>query len=273
MAPQDPIQDPLPDQIQGADGPDFVAALARGLDVLQVCADQPDGVTLAEAARRTGHTRASVRRSLLTLASRGYLILDGRDFVATPKILSLGVGLSRMPLSRLAQPLLDRLSRAHGESFSMAMLDGRDIVYVARSEARRILAVDLSVGSRLPAYCTSMGRVLLAGLPEADRAARLPASPEARTDRTITDASRLLDLLRQVDRDGYCILDQELEVGLRSLAVPVRRADGRVAIALNVSTQAGRVDLAALRRLLPALQAAAGDFGPLPAVAAIEAAP
>lgn len=220
---------------QDEDNKDFVAALGRGLDVLQVFADQPDGITLAEVARRTGHSRASARRSLLTLAAKGYLLLEQRDFVATPKVLSLGVGLSRMPLSRQAQPLLDRLSREHGESFSMAMLDGRDIVYVARSKARRILAVDLSVGSRLPAYCTSMGRVLLAGLPDAERAARLPAALEARISRTVTAAPALLKLLRQVGKDGYCLLDQELELRLRSLAVPIRRSDSRVAATTAIS--------------------------------------
>ncbi len=242
---------------------EFVTALARGLDVLQACAASPKGVTLADAARQTGLARASVRRSLLTLCATGYVIVDGRMFLLTPKVLTLGAGLAIDSLPRLAQPLLDRLSRDFDESFSIATLDGPDILYVARSEARRIVALTLAVGSRLPAYCTSMGRVLLASLPPAEMERRLPESLLARTPRTVTDRTILVRLIAQVHHEGYCILDQELELGLRSLAVPVLNAAGDVVAALNVGTQAARTPLRDLRRvLLPALQEAALSLRP-----------
>lgn len=249
---------------------DFVDALARGLDVLLACAESPNGITLAEAARRTGTTRASARRSLLTLAAKGFLIEDERSFRLTPKVLTLAAPLASTPLPRLAQPILDRLSKTFGESFSLAALVERDIVYLARSEARRIVALDLTVGSRLPAWCTSMGRVLLAGLPERERHAHLPEALVARTPKTIIDRTALLDLLHCIERDGYCLLDEELEQGLRSLAVPVRRPDGSVAASLNVSTQTIRTSQDTLiEKLLPALHAAADLISPATAREAI----
>lgn len=249
---------------------DFVDALARGLDVLLACAESPNGITLAEAARRTGTTRASARRSLLTLAAKGFLIEDERSFRLTPKVLTLAAPLASRPLPRLAQPILDRLSKTFGESFSLAALVEQDIVYLARSEARRIVALDLTVGSRLPAWCTSMGRVLLAGLPQRERQAHLPDAFVARTPKTIVDRTALLDLLHCIEREGYCLLDEELEQGLRSLAVPVRRPDGSVAASLNVSTQTIRTSRDTLiEKLLPALHAAADLISPATARGAV----
>jgi IclR family pca regulon transcriptional regulator len=165
--------------------------------------------------------------------------------------------------SATAQPVLDDLSRTFGESFSVAILDASDILYVARSEARRILALDLAVGSRLPAYCTSMGRVLLAALDPTEAARRLPGALSPRTPRTITDPAALAAILAQVRDEGYCIVDQELELGLRSLAVPIIGPDGQIAAALNVSTQAARTTIRDLRRvLLPALEEAAMRLAP-----------
>lgn len=242
---------------------DFVEALARGLDVLMACAESPNGISLAEAARQTGSTRASARRSLLTLAAKGFLIEDERSFRLTPKVLTLAAPLASTPLPRLAQPILDRLSQTFGESFSLAALVERDIVYLARSEARRIVVLDLTVGSRLPAWCTSMGRVLLAGLSWQERQARVPEALVARTPKTIIDRTALLDVLHRIERDGYCFLDEELEQGLQSLAVPVRRPDGSVAAALNVSTQTIRTSQNILmEQVLPALHAAADLISP-----------
>ena len=243
-------------------GRDFVTALARGLEVLQACAASPEGITMAEAARRTGLARASVRRSLLTLVDVGYVVANGRDFMLTPKVLSLGSGLSSLSLPRVAQPLLDRLAEELGESVSLATLDGPEILYVARSEVRRIVGLTLQAGSRLPAYCTSMGRVLLAALPAEDVPRHLPSVLPARTPHTITKPEALRAVLGSVRDDGFCILDQELELGLRSLSVPVTDAGNRVMAALNVSTQAARTGLRDLHRFLPALQAVAKALRP-----------
>ncbi|MGI4803114.1 MAG: IclR family transcriptional regulator domain-containing protein [Janthinobacterium lividum] len=246
------------------DSGSFVIALARGLEVLQACAASPAGITLSDVARRTGHARASVRRSLLTLAATGYVLQDGRRFMLTPKVLSLGASLGPDSLPRLVQPVLDRLGAVLGESVSVATLDGPDILYIARAEARRIMGLNLTVGSRLPAIFTSMGRVLLAALPPEETASRLPMVLVARTPRTMTDRDALLSLLAEVRDDGYCIVDQELELGLRSLAVPIKDPTGQVCAALNVSTQAGRTTMRDLRRvMLPVLEAGAASLAPL----------
>jgi len=244
---------------------DFVTALARGIEVLGVCGRSGGGVTLAEAARLTGLSRATVRRSLLTLAAMGYVAAEGRVFSLTPKVLTLAGGYLRsMPLARLAQPVLDRISRQLGESCSLATLDGGQIIYVARAEARRIISVDLAVGSSLPAFCTSMGRVLLAGLPSDEISQRLSRMKlEPLTERTVTDPATLLALLEGVRTAGFCLVDQELETGLRSLAVPIRSLRGSVIAAINVSTQVSRVSMHDLHvTILPVLQAAAYDLRP-----------
>jgi IclR family transcriptional regulator, pca regulon regulatory protein len=243
-----------------SDSRDFVTALARGIEVLGACGRRDGGVTLAEAARLTGLSRATVRRSLLTLSAMGYVAADERRFSLTPKVLGLAGGYLRtMPLARRAQPVLDRVSHHLGESCSLATLDGGEIVYVARAETRRILSVDLAVGSRLPAFCTSMGRVLLAGLPEDELLRRLPMlRPEKLTERTVTDPQALRVIFERVRDEGFCLVDQELEPGLRSLAVPVRNAAGGVIAAINVSTQVSRVSVRQLRSaMLPLLQEAA----------------
>ncbi|MBO1326118.1 helix-turn-helix domain-containing protein [Acetobacter sp. TBRC 12305] len=242
---------------------DYVDALARGLDILMACANEPAGLTLAEAARRTGTTRASARRSLLTLVAKGYLITDGRLFRLTPKVLALAAPLASAPIVRTTQPVLDDLSRRFDESFSLATLVESDIVYLVRSEARRIVSLNLGAGSRLPAWCTSMGRVLLASLPVAERQAHVPAVLNPRTPRTLTDRVSLMAVLDRVGADGYCILDEELELGLRSLAVPVVRPDGTVAAALNIGTQSQRTSIETLTgTLLPALREAAALLAP-----------
>lgn len=241
-----------------AENRDFVTALARGLDVLRVCAQERDGITLAAVAQRVDLPRAAARRALLTLVATGYLTQSGRLFQVTPRVLDLSAGMKDLPLPRLAQPILNGLSQTLGESASLAILDGMDILYIARTETRRILAVDLSIGARLPAWCTSMGRVLLAALPDDERPRHMPATLDARTSRTITDPAALADLFSQIRHDGYCIQDQELETGLRSVAAPVCGPDGRVVAALNVSTQATRTPMRDLRKfVVPAVVDAA----------------
>ncbi|GAN67304.1 IclR family transcriptional regulator domain-containing protein [Acetobacter orleanensis] len=222
---------------------EFVTALARGLEVLRVCAARPEGMTLSEAAQAVGLPRAAVRRSLLTLTATGYLSQVGRIFIPTPKVLNLSARVADLPLPRLAQPVLTELSRTLDESASLATLDGKDILYIARAETHRILAVDLSVGSRLPAWCTSMGRVLLAALPEEARNQHIPEQLTARTARTVTDKVALQDILINIREQGYCLLDQELELGLRSVAAPVRNSAGDVIAALNVGMHATRMSL------------------------------
>ncbi|GBQ19087.1 IclR family transcriptional regulator C-terminal domain-containing protein [Gluconacetobacter sacchari] len=245
-----------------AESRDFVTALARGLDVLRVCAQAPEGLTLADVARQVDLPRAAVRRALLTLVTTGYLVQYGRLFQVTPRVLDLSARMKDLPLPRLAQPILNQLSETLNESASLAILDGRDILYIARTETRRILAVDLTVGARLPAWCTSMGRVLLAALPDTERRGHMPPVLDARTPRTTTDLAALGRLFAQIRRDGYCVQDQELETGLRSVAAPVRGPDGTVVAALNVSTQAARTSMRDLRKLvIPAVVDAATALG------------
>jgi IclR family transcriptional regulator, pca regulon regulatory protein len=247
------------------DDPSFVGALARGLGVIRAMGSDRESQTLSEIARSTGLPRATVRRSLLTLQALGYVASDGRQFRLTPRILSLGYAyLASDPLSRILQPVLERVSEATRESCSASTLDGGEIVYVARAATRRIMAVGLAVGSRLPAFCTSMGRVLLAAeAPE--RARRILASEPRRrlTPRTVTDLEALAERLAEVRQRDFAVVDEELEIGLRAIAVPVRNARGRVVAAMNVSAQAGRLSAGSLvGDVLPVLRAAALDVGP-----------
>jgi IclR family pca regulon transcriptional regulator len=240
---------------------DFVQSLERGLAVLRAFDSERRELTLSDVARATGFTRATARRFLLTLSELGYVrATDGR-FSLCPRVLELGYPyLSSLGLPELAQPHMERLVAQVNESSSISVLDDTDIVYVVRVPTRRIMSITLSVGTRLPAYCTSMGRVLLAGLPEPELE-RLLARIELRplTPRTMTDPGPLRELLARVRRQGYALTDQELEEGLRSIAVPIRDSVGAVAAALNVSVHASRTSGAALRRdVLPlALEAAA----------------
>ena len=256
--------DPVPARALAryAGNPDFMASLGRGLAVIRAFSGGTGRRTIGGLARATGLSRAAVRRCLYTLHELGYVGLDDRGhYVLRPRVLSLGYAfLSSSSLVAAARPTLDRVSAIVHESCSMAVLEGDAIVYVARSAAsRRLMTIDLGVGSRLPAYCTSMGRVLLAGLEAPERTAYLARLvPVAYTPRTATRREALAEILDAVARDGYAIVDQELELGLRSLAVPVRDAGGHVAAALNVSTHASQVPVDELRRrcLPPLLRAA-----------------
>ena len=251
-----------------AGDPDFMASLARGLAVIRAFAGSPPGgATIAELSLKTGIPRSAVRRCLHTLAQLGYVAADGRRHALRPKVLSLGAAYSSSAtLSTAAQRFLDQLSEAVRESCSLAALDEGEILYLLRSAtSTRIMSVDLRPGSRLPAYCTSMGRVLLAALPPAELRSYLQHTRlVAHTDRTITSRERLTQVLEAVRRDGRAVVDQELELGLRSIAVPVRDAAGRVVAAMNVGTQAARVPLREMeRRFLAPLRRAAAELGPI----------
>jgi IclR family pca regulon transcriptional regulator len=221
---------------------DFVQSLARGLSVIRAFDAEHAELTLSDVARRAGITRAAARRFLLTLESLGYVASDARAFRLTPRVLELGFSyLSSLSLPEIVQPHLEALSRDVDESVSAAVLDGTDIVYVARVPTRRIMSVRITIGTRFPAFATSMGRVLLAGLPHAAADAALAASALAHlTDRTLTDRAALGDELARVREQGWSLVDGELEHGLRSIAAPLHGRDGRVVAALNVSTSATR---------------------------------
>jgi IclR family pca regulon transcriptional regulator len=240
---------------------DYVQSLERGLAVMRAFDAEHRELTLSDVARATGLTRATARRFLLTLAKLGYVsVLDGR-FSLRPRVLELGYPyLSSLGLPELAPPHMERLVAQVNESSSISVLDETDIVYVVRVPTRRIMSITLSVGTRLPAHPTSMGRVLLAGLDPAELDAllsRIDLRPL--TARTVTDRQALKQLLVRVRRQGYALTDQELEEGLRSIAVPIRDAGGAVVAALNVSVHASRSTAAALKRdVLPlALETAA----------------
>lgn len=221
---------------------DFVQSLARGLAVIRAFDAEHPELTLSDVARRAGMTRAAARRFLLTLESLGYVASDARAFRLTPRVLELGFSyLSSLSLPEIVQPHLEALSRDVDESVSAAVLDGPDIVYIARVPTRRIMSVRITIGTRFPAFATSMGRVLLAGLPDAAADAALAASALPRlTERTLTDLGALHAELERVRGQGWSLVDGELEPGLRSIAAPLHARDGRVVAALNVSTSATR---------------------------------
>ncbi|MFP3518173.1 pca regulon transcriptional regulator PcaR [Pseudomonas sp. SIMBA_077] len=235
--------------------PDFMASLARGLAVVQAFQERKRHLTIAQISHRTEIPRAAVRRCLYTLIKLGYATTDGRTYSLLPKVLTLGHAyLSSTPLAVSAQPYLDRMSEQLHEACNMATLEGDDILYIARSATtQRLISVDLSVGGRLPAYCTSMGRILLAALDDVSLHEYLAhAEFQAKTSRTLRTPEALLECLQKVREQGWCVVDQELEQGLRSIAVPVYDASGQVLAALNVSTHAGRVTRTELeQRFLP----------------------
>jgi IclR family pca regulon transcriptional regulator len=262
----EPGQRTIADEIDALTDPDFMTSLARGLAVIRAFADTRKPQTIAQVSQQTGIPRAAVRRCLHTLRQLGYVDAEVNNFSLRPKILTLGYSyLSSTPLTVAAQPCLNGVSKALGESSSLAVLDEDQVLYVARAATGRVMSVSLSTGSRLPAYCTSLGRVLLAHLPEAEldaylaRTALLP-----KTEHTVTDKERLREVLAQVRRDGYALIDEELELGLRSIAVPVKGASGRVLAALNVGAQAGRAEPGRMiAEFLPVLRQGAQELAML----------
>jgi len=253
------------DQFSG--DPNFMTSLARGLSVIQAFSDRKLHLSISQLSKRTGLSRASVRRCLHTLSKLGFAGSDdGRNFYLRPRVLTLGHSyLSSTPVATSAQPILEHLSHILNESCSIALLEGTEIVYVARANVTRIMAIDLGVGTRLPAFCTSMGRVLLAHLPADELESVLPKIEFTRyTDRTVTSVEKLCQALAMVRREGYAIIDQELELGLRSMAVPVRNATGRVVAAINVGAHGQRVSIPDMQtRFLPYLRAAAQELSML----------
>src|SRR5438270_5271751 len=248
-----------------AGDPNFMTSLARGLLVIQSFSPQTPQMTISQLAAKTGLSRAAVRRCLYTLTKLGFAgIEDGSRYALRPRMLTLSNSYSASnSLSTAAQPILERMSAALRESFSVATLDGDDIVYIARSTVSRVMSDDLHIGSRLPAYCTSMGRVLLAYLPAEQLEhylARVVLTPH--TPRTITSLDKLRLALRNVRRHGYALVDQEYEVGLRSLAVPVYAPTGRVVATINLSGSAPRMPVYEMQtRFLPHLRNAATELG------------
>ncbi len=242
-------------------GDQFVRALARGLEVISAFDRDHALLSLSDVARRSGVSRATARRLLYTLVQTGYADFDGKYFSLRPRILNLGYAyLSSLGLTQVAQPYMEELVKEVHESCSASVLDGFDVVYVVRvPTAHRIMSINLSIGTRLPAYATSMGRVLLAGLPAEERETFLARGPfEACTEHTVTDPEELRSILNAVACRGWAIVDQELEMGLRSMAVPVRDSSDKVIAALNVSAHASRVSVDDMRiRMLPTLEACA----------------
>jgi len=242
---------------------EHVQSLARGLSVIRAFSATAPRLTLSDVARATGLTRAAARRFLITLVDLGYVRSDGRLFALTPRVLELGYAyLSSLSLPEVADPHLERLAAEVRESASVAVLDQEDVVYVARVATTRIMRVTISIGTRFPAFCTSMGRVLLAALPpEALEAYLERADLRGLTARTLTQRSDLRRELEEVRKRGWAMVDQELEEGLRSLAAPIRDRSGATVAAVNVSTHASRTTLRQLSHdLLPPLLATAAKI-------------
>jgi IclR family pca regulon transcriptional regulator len=235
---------------------DFVQSLDRGLAVIKAFGPDREKLSLSDVAKATGLTRAAARRFLLTLVKLGYVRSDGREFSLRPRVLELGYAyLSGLALPEVAAPHMEELVARLHESSSISVLDGHHVVYVVRMPTKRIMTVAISVGTRFPAYATSMGRVLLAALPpeELDRYLS-EAVLEPLTSRTVTDSGKLAAIVADVARLGYAIVDQELEEGLRAVAAPIRGAADVGTAAINVSAHASRISMAALRaEILPEL--------------------
>jgi IclR family pca regulon transcriptional regulator len=253
-------------EIEAMTDPSFMTSLARGLAVVRAFSDQRRSLTIAQISHKTGIPRAAVRRCLYTLKRLGYADSEANNFFLKPKILSLGYSyLSSTPLTVSAQPCLNGISRALNESCSLAVLDNEEVLYVARSATSRVMSIALNTGSRLPAYCTSLGRVLLANLPEEALQQYFDTVKlRAYTERTVVSVARLREILSEVRVSGYSVVEEELEVGLRSIAVPVRGASGTVHAALNIGAQATRVSTRQMEEeFLPALLRGAQELSVL----------
>ncbi|KQQ40130.1 IclR family transcriptional regulator [Duganella sp. Leaf126] len=246
----------IAEQIDALTDPSFMTSLARGLAVVQAFSDSRKPQTIANISQKTGIPRAAVRRCLHTLRALGYVDAELNNFSLRPKVLTLGYSyLSSTPLTVSAQPYLNSISRTLNESSSLAVLDDNEVLYVARAATARVMSVALNTGSRLPAYCTSLGRVMLAHLPPPELDRYLASTTlRAMTKNTVVSETGLREILAGVRADGYAINDEELELGLRSIAVPVRGASGTVLAALNVGAQAARVSVRELEKeFLPVL--------------------
>ena len=239
------------------ESPDYVQSLARGLQVLRAFDRELPSPSLSQVAERTGLSRAVARRLLLTLQHLGYVGSRGRSFFLNPRVLELGYSyLTSLDLTELAQQSLEQLSHRIGESCSMAVLDGNDIVYVLRVPVRRVMSVALGVGARLPAFATSMGRAILADLADDALGAWMKGQTfRAYTPHTLHTVSALKTELARVRKQGYALVSRELEHGLCSIAVPIRAADGSTVAALNVGMPySDDAPKRALKEILPALR-------------------
>jgi len=257
---------PAEQELARAGGADFLEALARGLRVLEAFGRDRRWLTLSDVARLVDLPRASVRRILFTLVQLGYAETDGRLFRLTPRILTLaGAYLSSNGVSDIVQPALERLSDELGEACSAAVLEGADVVMIAHASPNRMLPVSAQVGFRLPALSSSLGRVLLAALPDGELDAILSrAKVRKLTPATVTAKAGLRRAIMATRADGFSLVDQEAEPGFRSISVPLRRRDGRIVAALNVGVHTERVPLEAMRTVfLPRLRALAEELGPL----------
>lgn len=235
---------------------DYIASLAKGLRVIECFGSDTTRLSITDVASHTGLDRSSARRCLLTLQTEGYAEYDGKYFSLTPRALRLGLGaLNAMSLPAIVQPWLDQLTEQIGESCSVSVLDGTEIIYIARAAQKRVMSIGLMPGSRLPAHCTSMGRVMLAAKPAEEARAIIEASDlTPRTPKSRIDPDDIMAMIGEVRMQGYAVNDQEIEIGLRSLAVPVLNARGKTVAALNTgmaATQASASDL--VSRFLPAL--------------------
>jgi len=235
----------------------FVVSFARGLEVIQSFYNEPEGITAARIAKKTGLSRAAVRRFLITLEALGHAEDVSGVYHLRPSVLRIGCSyLTSTTLPSLAQPILERVSELVHESTSLSALDEDNIIYLARHTSSRVLSVGLSVGSRLPAYCTSMGRVLLADLPK-DELTKYLARVKMKkwTSKTVTTKTGLTQVLNQVALERYALVDGELEPGLRSIAVPIRNSQGRTIAAMNAGAHVSSVTVDDMeRRILPVLR-------------------
>ncbi len=251
------FESPAEDFGRFAGNPNFLLSLARGLKVIEVFEGHTEGVSAAEVSRRTGLSRAAVRRVLMTLELLGYAEPDGRVYRLNSRVMRLGFSyLSSSSLATLAQPILEHVIELVHESSSLGVLEGDEVVYVARATAKRVMSIGLSVGSRFPAYCTSMGRVLLSGLSEKELAGYFNRIQLKRlTPKTIVNKVALTDLIARVRIAGFALNNEELELGHRSIAVPVKDRRERMVAGMNIGVHASRVSATDMtKRLLPILR-------------------
>jgi IclR family pca regulon transcriptional regulator len=244
--------------------PDFVLSLARGLRVIESLGQCTEGLSVAEISRKTGLSRASVRRVLITLELLGYIEAVGRAYRLRHRILRLGLSyLSSNPLSSLGLPVVQRITEDLDEGCGLGVLDGDEVLFVAGAEPKRIMSPGSSTGFRLPAYCTSMGRVLLAALPEDQFIGYVDRVERKRlTRKTIVARQAFIDAIGRVRSEGYALVDEELELGVRAISVPVFSSQGRFAASLGIATQSSRATLRAMKdRFLPVLEESAREIG------------
>ena len=244
-------------------GPDHSEALARGLQILTAFDASHRAQSLSQLAAHVGLPRATARRALLTLVALGYVELEDRQFRLTPRVLRLASAyLTSNPVSTLLQPACDRIAREVGESCSAAVLERDDVVMVARAVPAQLMPIGAGIGFRLPAYCSALGRVLLAALPDDAVAAYLARTPLAAiTPNTLTRPAAIANAIAIVRQAGFCLADQEAEPGFRSVAVPIRRFDGTVIAALNIGARAEAADVATMTgSFLQRLQEAAAEL-------------